>query len=349
MNYEEKIKLFRTVFAPKSGEKILFIMDEPSDKIADSDIWKDRRRMTFDWFTSFQEMGAKEGFFVDIIQYKATGMHNAPIPNNVIEEMKKSNLVIAITEFSASSSLFPISRAKNSQTRCASLPMVEKRMEKTAFKADYKQVQRYAKVLKKMLENAVGADVDFSTGDHLYIDLRYRPASLEAGDCTQPGQFINFPSGEAWQPPYEGVGDEVKKYGKSQTAGIMPVSYDGKLVKFVIENNRIVEIHGDKEKAADMQRFFDENKSRRNIAELGLGCNPNAVVTGNGLEDEKVGLHIAYGQSSHFGGKVDCDMHLDIIYVKGCPVEGTTLTLKNKDGTETELIRDAELRYELLG
>jgi len=51
-----------------------------------------------------------------------------------------------------------------------------------------------------------------------------------------------------------------------------------------------------------MRIFFAENDTRRNIAELGIGCNPKAVITGNILEDEKVGLHIAYGMSSHLGG-----------------------------------------------
>jgi len=81
---------------------------------------------------------------------------------------------------------------------------------------------------------------------------------------------------------------------------------------------------------------------------LGIGCNPKAIVTGNVLEDEKVGLHIAYGTSTHFGGKIQSDTHLDIVYAKGCPVEGITVTLINKDGSKTEIIRDAMLRYELL-
>ena len=97
-----------------------------------------------------------------------------------------------------------------------------------------------------------------------------------------------------------------------------------------------------------MRVFFKEKESRRNIAELGIGCNPSAVVTGNPLEDEKVGLHIAYGQSSHLGGKIECDMHYDIIHTKGCPVVGITLRLTNKDGTTTEIIRDGSIRYELL-
>ena len=88
-------------------------------------------------------------------------------------------------------------------------------------------------------------------------------------------------------------------------------------------------------------RLLIENNTRRNIAELGIGCNPQAVVTGNPLEDEKVGLHIAYGMSTHLGGKIKSDMHYDIIHAKGCPTEGITLTLINKNGTKTELIQNS--------
>ena len=85
------------------------------------------------------------------------------------------------------------------------------------------------------------------------------------------------------------------------------------------------------------------------IAELGLGCNPKAIVTGNVLEDEKVaGLHIAFGMSTHLGGKVKSDVHQDICYPKGSPIEATTLTLKDKDGSKVELIQNAELKYNLL-
>ena len=42
------------------------------------------------------------------------------------------------------------------------------------------------------------------------------------------------------------------------------------------------------------------------------------------------------------------DTHYDIVHAKGCPVEGTTLTLINKDGSTTDLIQNATLRYDLL-
>ena len=93
----------------------------------------------------------------------------------------------------------------------------------------------------------------------------------------------------------------------------------------------------------------DEKKCHKNIAELGIGCNQNAVVTGNILEDEKVpGLHIAYGMSSHIGGKIECDMHQDICYPKGAPIEATSLVLIDRNDKRIELINNDGLRFDLL-
>ena len=348
MKHEERIKMFKDVFAPKPGEKVLFLVDIPHDNIKDNDKWKECREMAQEWYNTFKEMGAEAGFSVDILEFEASGMHNAPILKEIMDTVCKSNLVIAMTKYSVSSSLLPICYAEESITRCCSMPGVEKRMEKTAFKANYAKVQMYAIAIEHILNDAVGAEVSFSTGDNLYVDLRNRVAKSESGDCTKTGQFINLPFGEGCIAPYEGTTEEINEFGESKTEGIWPVSYDGELVKYIIKNNRIVEIIGDGKKADEMRSFFAENDTRRNIAELGIGCNPKAVVTGNILEDEKVGLHIAYGMSSHIGGKVKSDMHLDVCYSKDCPVKGTTLTLINKDGSKIELIRDAILRYELL-
>ncbi|EMR73755.1 hypothetical protein MBGDN05_00472 [Thermoplasmatales archaeon SCGC AB-539-N05] len=348
MKHEEKIKMFNDVFAPKAGEKVLFLVDTPHDNLKDSIVWEDRRKMAKEWYDIFKEMGEQKGFMVDLMEYPATGLHNSIIPKDIIDLACKSNLVIAITEFSASSSLVNIAN-KSSITRCTSMPMVERRMEQTAFKADYSEVQRHAAALEKILNNAMSADVTFSTGDTLHVDLRYRTAKREAGDCSKLGQLINFPSGEAWKVPYEATPDEIGKFGKSKTEGIQPVSIDGELMKFKIKNNKIIEIDGEGRKAEEMRSFFNENESRRNIAEFAFGCNQKAVVTGNKLEDEKAsGLHIGYAMSTQLGGKVESDMHEDIIYAKGCPVEATKVILTNKDGAKTEVIRDSIIRYELL-
>ena len=346
---EERIKMFEDVFAPKPQEKILFLVDIPHGNIKDNKKWADRRIMAKDWYETFREMGEKKGFSVEMLNYNATGMHNTPLSEEILNLAHKSDLVIAMTEFSASSSLFKLANEKNAKVRCASMPTIEKRMEKTALKADYKQVQRNAALLEKILQKANSAEVNFSTGDSIFVDLRNRVAKREAGDCTKPGQCINLPSGESWKVPYEAAPDEIDEFGESKTEGILPQSLDGELVRYKVKNNRIVEIIGEGEKAKKMRKFFSENETRRNIAEFAIGCNTSAVATGNILEDEKCsGLHIGYAMSTQLGGKIKSDMHEDIVFTKGCPVEAIKVTLMNKDGTKTEIIENGEVNYDLL-
>jgi leucyl aminopeptidase (aminopeptidase T) len=349
MNEKEKRKMFLDVFAPKKGEKILFLYDIPHDNIKDNKSWEDRREMTREWYKIFCNIGSETGFITDILSYPATGVQNSKIPKEIIERIRKTNLVIAMTEYSASSSLVPICKEKNSITRCASMPTVERRMEKTAFKADYKKVQKYAKAIEEMLNKSSSAEITFSTGDTLIIDLRNRKPHSEGGSCKKKGDFINFPSGEACKAPYEATPDEIKEFGESKTRGTLPVDYDGELVRYEIEKNKIRRILGEGQRAEEMRTFFSEKKSRRNISELGIGCNPNAIVTGNVLEDEKVaGLHIAYGMSTHLGGKIKSDTHMDICYPKKAPVEAKKLTLVYKNSQKVNLIQNAELQYSLL-
>jgi leucyl aminopeptidase (aminopeptidase T) len=348
MNDNEKIKMFQDVFAPKSGEKVLFLVDIPHDTIKDNKAWKDRRTMAREWYAIFKKMGIETNFSVEWSEYNATGVHNSPLPQATLDTIRTSNLVIAMTEYSASSSLLPIAKTQDTITRGASMPTVERRMEETAFRANYQEVKRYALALKKMLNEAVGAEILFSTDDTLYIDLRNRIADADTGDCSKASQFINFPSGEACKVPYEAVSDEINTFGESKTEGTWPVSFDGEHMRFIVKHNRVVDIIGTGKKADEMRMFFMENDTRRNVAELGIGCNPKAIITGNVLEDEKVGLHIAYGMSIHLAGKVTSDIHNDICYSKGCPVEGTSVVLINMDGSKTELIRNAMLRYDLL-
>jgi aminopeptidase len=348
MTIDERLQLFRDVFSPRQGERVLFLVDLPHGEIKDSSAWQARRQMARQWLADFETLAAQIGFTVEMKEYQATGRNNADIPAAMIEAARSANVVIAMTEFSATAPLDGVCKEPGSITRCASMPGVARKMEETALRADYGEVKIYAEAITAMLNRSVAAEIAFSTGDFLHIDLRNRRAEADSGDCTQAGQCINLPAGEAFKVPYEAAEDEIGAFGQSQTRGTLPVDLKGEPVKLVIEENKITEVKGEGPEAAGLRDLFEENTSRRNIAELGVGCNPRAVVSGSVLEDEKVGLHIAYGLSMHLGGKVDSDLHEDIVYAKGCPVEGTTMSLIDEEGTHTELIRQATLRYELL-
>ena len=92
----------------------------------------------------------------------------------------------------------------------------------------------------------------------------------------------------------------------------------------VFKNGEVTEVIGGGkvgDKFRDLLRpGVDEEpyKSRRNLAELGIGTNPNAKRPDNVLEAEKIKgtVHIAIGDNSTFGGKVSTDLHQDFIIPK---------------------------------
>jgi leucyl aminopeptidase (aminopeptidase T) len=348
MKIGEYKKLIETIFAPKKDEKIIIIVDEPHDHIKDNKNWRDLRKFAEKWYYSLKTISQKIGFTVELKYYKATGLNNAPISRELIKELKKYNLIMAINNYSATTSLLPLCKTKELNCRCASMPGIEKRMEKTVFKADYNKIKIYADKIKDLLNNSQGAEIRFSTGDKLFIDLRNRNAFSENGECKFSGQFINFPSGEGFIAPYEAVYNEKQKFGKSKTKGIVPIRPEEKIIKLVVENNKIRKIKGEKKQVEYFKRFFEKNETRGNIAELGIGCNPYAQVTGNIIEDEKAGLHLAYGTSAHIGGRIQSDVHQDICFSKNCPIEGTKLSLYLHDGEIIELINNSLLKYDLL-
>jgi hypothetical protein len=350
-------KLLIDVFAPQSGEKVLVMTDLPHGEWPDNKKWAERREMAREWHAAFQQLGRKVGFSVHpLLTYPATGAHNAPLPQEgemesqqvrLEEIVAEANIIVALTEYSATAPLIGFTQ-EAPNLRAASLPGVMKSMETTALSADYSEVARKSHILAGKLDQAVGAKVEFSTGHEMRFDLRNRKAGADDGQLhvDKKGiRLINLPSGEAFSAPYEGELEDQP----SETEGTIPVRYDDELVLFTVHENRIVEVIGDGSQAAEKREYFALDEARRNIAELGLGCNDKAVMSGSVLEDEKVlGLHWAYGRSDHLGGTVgvadfsdpDKVVHQDIVYAKGGAIEIASLVLEYEDGTSEEIIKD---------
>lgn len=344
-------KLLRDVFDPGPDEVVGVMVDLPHDTIRDKPDWQERRVMAEEWLEGFRTLGNKT---LPLIQYPATGAHNADLPENTIdgkplkETLKTCNIIVAMTEFSATAPLAALAHASDGKLRAASMPGVLRRMEKTALAADYKDVARKVDALSKRLSRAVSASITFSTGQHVEFDLRFRTARKDDGLCRRHGEnpIINLPSGEAFIVPYEGE----RKGDPSRTAGRIPVYDDGETVILEIKSNRIADVQGTGNSAKYLREYFELEPARRNVSELGLGCNELAIVTGNVLEDEKAGLHWAYGRSEHLGGTVGPEafakpeyvVHRDIVYARDCPIGIADLFLRYEEGDEELIMKDSD-------
>lgn len=355
-------KLFLDVFDPQPGECAAVMVDLPHDEIRDNTGWQARRDMACRWRDALEALGNDRGFDVlSLIEFEATGGNNAQLPASgrqngkrvdLEEIFARATLLLAMTEFSASAPLIESTR-KHSRLRVASMPRVSPEMEKSALAADYAHVARSCGRLRDRLAAAAFADFEFSTGDRFRFDFRFRQPEVDDGRLpinVAPPRLINLPSGEAYVAAYEG-----ERGMPSLTAGVMPIPWNGEIVPVRIASNHVEEVIGTTAAVGDLRNFLFTDPARRNVAELGLGCNPIARVWGNVLEDEKAGPHIALGRSEHLGGSVGPDAflnarnvwHEDFVYARGCSVQITELVLTNDRGEAYVLFANGSYAAEL--
>lgn len=338
-------QFFIDVFAPTPGERVAVLFDLPHDSILDHPKWRDRRAMAHEWAAAICELTGNASLFC----YLATGAHNADLPVDIARELECYRLALALTEFSATAPLI-----KHAQRyplfRAASMPGIERRMERSGLAADYKEIRRRCGILVLLMDNAVAARVLFATGDVAQFDLRLnaqRSNISKADDgYLHPDKeglrLVNLPAGEVYRVPYEG--------DDSTTQGVIPIRWQGGEARLVVEHNRIVDVVGDGAEAQALASYFALDPARRNIAEFAFGCNPCAEVTGVVLEDEKAGFHFAWGRSDHLGGTVGVAqfadprhvVHHDVVYAKGNPIQVRQAVLTDAAGQETIVIQDGD-------
>ena len=351
-------RLFVDVFAPQAGEVVTIMYDLPRGEIHDTQEWRDRRQMAEEWHREIARFSGKYGLSLGpVVTYEATGAHNGELPEYGVRQGDRvrledvagdSSIVISMPQFSASAPLIVFTK-KCENLRVASLPTVTKAMQETGLSADYGKIAESCAQLAPLFDRADGIDVVFSTGDTCYFDVsEHRPAIQDDGRLhpgAGPGafRFRNLPSGEVCVVPNEGP--------DSRTAGEIPVSYGDEIAVFVVRGNQIIDVRGDGPAAAEKRREFAGDKALRNIAEVAIGCNDRAAVTGNVLEDEKAGFHWAYGRSDHIGGAVgpkdftapERALHQDVVYARGNPIVCRRLDFVFPDGTRRTVIRDGVL------
>ena len=127
---------------------------------------------------------------------------------------------------------------------------------------------------------------------------------------------------------------------------------DREVVVYRIEQNRAVAVApGGKVAEREAARLAAE-PAYGNLAELGLGvlADFGLAPVGQILLDEKLGLHIAFGRSDHFGGQVGPDafsspeavVHIDRVYLPQTQprVRVARVDLHDGVGQATPLMRD---------
>ncbi|MDI7269893.1 MAG: hypothetical protein QME96_18025, partial [Myxococcota bacterium] len=134
--------------------------------------------------------------------------------------------------------------------------------------------------------------------------------------------------------------------------GELPVQFGGDVVVYGVERNRAVVAAGDGEAARREADLLAREPAYGNIAEMGLGVLAGFGVQpcGEVLLDEKLGLHVAFGRSDHFGGQIgpgdftrpEAVVHIDRVYLPGTQprIRVERLDLAMPDGAPVPVMRD---------
>jgi hypothetical protein len=139
------------------------------------------------------------------------------------------------------------------------------------------------------------------------------------------------------------------------------VQFGDEVVVFEIEENRARSISSSGPESDDESARLSAEPARGNIAELGLGVLADFGIKpiGEVLLDEKLGLHLAFGRSEHFGGQVgpadfskpEAVMHQDHVYLPELQprVVASRVVLDREGGPEIDLIRNGEYVIDFRG
>jgi leucyl aminopeptidase (aminopeptidase T) len=178
-----------------------------------------------------------------------------------------------------------------------------------ALMVDYEEMGRLTRRWAEALTGATLARLTSPAGTDITIGLEGRKGLSDTGQLMNKGSGGNLPAGEAFIAPMEGTSQGTLVFDGSLAGW-------GKLaspVKMHIARGKVISIEGGQEADWLRQALMPCGEPGLNLAELGIGTNPKAKLTGAVLEDEKVlgVVHLALGDNKGFGGQVEAGIHLD--------------------------------------
>lgn len=229
------------------------------------------------------------------------------------EAMKASTVVVAPTTMSVTHTSAR-RQACAAGARVATLPGITEAILGRALALDYGEMAGLSEAVGRLLDDGESLRLTSPAGTDLRVDLGARKAIRDTGNIHSPGAYGNLPAGEAYIAPIEGTANGVVVIDGSMSAfGLL----DEPLL-MTFEAGNAVAFEGGRQ-ARVLRALLDQvGPQARNLAEVGIGTNPSAIVGGAVLEDEKVKgtVHVALGNNVSFGGRDEVAIHLDGIILR---------------------------------
>lgn len=265
-----------------------------------------------------RERGA-EAVLVEIAERASNGTEPPP---SVAAAMTSCDVLIAPTTKSLSHT--EARRAANAAgARAATMPGITEEMMARTMAADFSSLRPRSREVARLLSEGSEVRITSAAGTDLTLGIEGRTALSDDGDLSSSGAFGNLPPGEAFLAPVEKTTN-----GRLVVDGTMwPVGRLSEPLVWEVVDGYVREmsgLHADEVRAA-IEPYGPEAFA---IAELGIGTNDAAQLTGNVLEDEKIlgTIHVAIGDNHTFGGTVRVPSHQDgIVLNPTLSIDGRTI------------------------
>ena len=201
-------------------------------------------------------------------------------------------------------------RASEAGARGATMPGVTAEMLARVMDVDFEAMGARGRAVAGLLSTGRTAHITCARGTDLMLELGDRAGIADDGDLTAPGAFGNLPCGEGFISP---VGGE----GRLAPVSLAPLGLTPEPAILTVHDGRLSAAEGGFGPEI-LARLTAHGELGTNLAELGVGTNDRATLTGNVLEDEKIlgTVHVAFGASAGIGGTVSVPIHLDVVVVQ---------------------------------
>jgi leucyl aminopeptidase (aminopeptidase T) len=236
-------------------------------------------------------------------------------PREIAELMKQYDAVICPTTKSVTHTDAKRNACK-AGVRVATMPGISEDIMARTLKADYNLIAKRTRKLSAILDKGKIAKITSELGTNLTMPIEGIKAISSTGLVLEKGQGGNLPSGESFLMPEEGKSNGVV-YIDAAVASIGKLK-KGEFIRVEIKDGFATKMDGSP-LADELWRILSKfGKAGLNVAELGIGTNHAAQITGQILEDEKVmgTVHIAWGNNISMGGTFNVGVHIDGVFTK---------------------------------
>ncbi len=274
----------------KHGEKVLLLADEPLQELS---------RLFYEGLQPFKSS-------LHYLVLPAIHNHSFELPPPISAFMSHMNAILMLTSRSLSHT-----EARRQACREGVRILCVEGMSEEVLKRT--EPWNYAKLHDKSRKIAdiltIGRSIHLTApgGTDLTMSIARMKGKADTGFAHEPGQFSNIPAGEGCIGSVQGSTEGVL---------VIDVSFSeiGRIetpVRMTIKDGQVIRIMGGQEAEAIRTALRPFGCEGKNVAELGIGTNNDAKLSGCTNEDEKVwgAVHIGFGNNVSYGGKITVGCH----------------------------------------